>query len=54
LNSSNQLDATALDEVKVIIGEFAPLLLNPAAELLPIAFDSVPVHESLLLSFPSH
>jgi hypothetical protein len=54
LDPTNQLDATALDEIKVIIRELAPLLLNLAAELLPIAFDSVPIHESLLLSFASH
>src|SRR5262249_1320210 len=30
-----------------IIGELAPLLLNLAAELLPIAFNSVPIHREL-------
>ena len=54
LDPTNQLDATALDEIKVIIRELAPLLLNLATELLPIAFDSVPIRESLLLSFASH
>jgi hypothetical protein len=47
LDLADQLDSAALDAVKVIIGELAPLLLNFAAELLPIAFDSIPIHGKL-------
>jgi len=54
LDPTNQLDATALDEIKVINRELIPLLLNLAAELLPIAFYAVPIDESLLLSFAAH
>ncbi|CCM74292.1 hypothetical protein BN77_1412 [Rhizobium mesoamericanum STM3625] len=32
--------------IKIIIGEFAPLLLDLAFHLLPISFDSVPIHGS--------
>src|SRR5262249_41128667 len=29
---------------KIIVGELAPLLLNLAPELFPIAFDTIPIH----------
>src|SRR5262249_29745535 len=32
--------------VQVVVGQVAPLLLDLALELLPVAFDSVPVHGS--------
>ena len=43
LDLADQLDSAALDAVEVIVAELAPLLLNFAAELLPIAFDSIPI-----------
>ena len=36
LDLADQLDATALHEVKIIVRELAPLLLNLAAELLQL------------------
>src|SRR5262249_17137339 len=44
LKPAAQLHALALDDVEVVAGELAPLLLNPAFELLPIAFDTIPIH----------
>ena len=44
LNFPFQLFALALDNVKIVIGELAPLLLNTTAELLPIARDAIPIH----------
>src|SRR5439155_8324572 len=41
--------AFALDDVDVIVGEFAPLLLYLALELFPVAFDAIPIHRTLLL-----
>ena len=34
----------ACNDVKMIVGELAPLLLHIAFELLPVAFDAIPVH----------
>src|SRR5262249_57471145 len=39
LKPAAELRALALDDVEVVAGELAPLLLNLAFELLPIAFD---------------
>src|SRR5258707_450555 len=39
-----QLIAATLDHVEIIIGEFAPLLLGLAFDLLPVAFNPVPIH----------
>src|SRR5262249_35680773 len=44
LKPAAELRALALDDVEVIAGELAPLLLNLAFELLPIAFDTIPIH----------
>ena len=33
---------------KVVVGQFTPLFLGLAFELLPVAFDSIPVHRCLL------
>ena len=43
LKPAAELRALALDDVKIIVGELAPLLLNLAFELLPIAFDTIPI-----------
>src|SRR5262245_22482235 len=44
LKPAAELRALALDDVEVVAGELAPLLLNLAFELLPIAFDTIPIH----------
>jgi hypothetical protein len=43
LDLADELGAAPLDGVEVVIGELAPLLLNAPAELLPIAFDAIPM-----------
>src|SRR6266403_5101354 len=45
-----ELFAASFDHVEIVIGEFAPLLLGGALELLPVAFNPVPIHRHLLLS----
>jgi hypothetical protein len=35
--------------IELIVGELTPLLLNSALKLLPVSFESIPVHEALLL-----
>lgn len=32
------------DDIQLVVGELAPLLLDVALELLPVAFNSIPVH----------
>ena len=44
LDLADELVALAGDDVDVVVGELAPLLLHLARELLPVAFDAVPVH----------
>src|SRR5262245_35577826 len=44
LKPAAELRALALDDVEVVAGELAPLLLNLAFELLSIAFDTIPIH----------
>src|SRR5262245_26866873 len=50
LKPAAELHALALDDVEVVAGELAPLLLNLAFELLPIAFDTIPIHRFAPLS----
>src|SRR3569623_1934778 len=50
LDLSGQLLATALDGVEIVVGELAPLFLELAFHLLPVAFDNVPIHGSLLFN----
>src|SRR4029079_3493767 len=50
LDFADKLGAATLDDREIVVGELAPLLLGFAGELLPIAFDSIPVHGSWLLS----
>jgi hypothetical protein len=45
-----ELLLSPIDGVEVIVGESAPLLLDAAFELLPVSFDSIPVHDALHLS----
>src|SRR4029079_8905625 len=51
LDFAFELIAFAIDGSEVIIGELAPLLLDGALNLLPVSFDTVPVHDFLLLKF---
>lgn len=51
LNLAFKLLSTPIDNVEVIVGEPAPLLLGPALELLPVALDSILVHDALHWSF---
>src|SRR6185436_13868079 len=48
LDLADQLVALARDAVEVVVGELAPLLLRLALQLLPVAFDAIPVHAALL------
>src|ERR1700730_5948465 len=45
-----ELLTAALDHVEIVVGEFAPLFLGLALELLPVTFNPVPIHRRLLLS----
>ena len=44
LKPAAELRALTLDDVEIIFGELALLLLNLAFELFPIAFNSIPIH----------
>jgi hypothetical protein len=45
-----ELFAATLDHVEIVVGEFAPLLFGLPLELLPVAFNPVPIHRYLPLS----
>ena len=51
LQLAHKLVFLALDEVHVVVGQLAPLLFHFAGELLPVAFDAVFVHGSVLKTF---
>src|SRR5690606_25292546 len=44
LNLARELVALAGDDVEVVVGQLAPLLLDLALHLLPVTFDAVPIH----------
>src|SRR4051794_32689927 len=44
LDPAFELIAAAIDHVEIIVGQLSPLLLDLAFDLLPVPFDSVPVH----------
>ena len=44
LDAAGEFFAAAVDHVKVVVRELAPLLANLARKLLPIPFDTIPVH----------
>jgi hypothetical protein len=48
LKLADELLAIAGDDVHIVTGQFAPLLLHGALELFPIAFDLVPIHVTFL------
>src|SRR5262249_55075681 len=39
-----ELIAATVDDIEIVVGEFAPLLLHIALELLPVAFNAIPIH----------
>src|SRR5262249_23827511 len=47
LNLAFKLFSTAIYNVKIIVSELSPLLLDLTFDLLPISFDSIPVHVNL-------
>src|SRR5262249_38366319 len=51
LQSAGELLALAFNDVEIVIGELAPLLLNLAFELVPVSFHTIPIHFLLLLLF---
>jgi hypothetical protein len=44
LDDAKEFGALAVDDVEIVIGQLAPLLLSFALELLPVAFDLIPIH----------
>jgi hypothetical protein len=44
LHSAKQLVAYTESYFKFVVGDFAPLGLYPAFELLPVAFNAIPIH----------
>src|SRR4051794_32979391 len=48
LKPAGEFRPFALDHVEVVVGELAPLLLSLAFELIPVAFNTVPIHCLLL------
>jgi hypothetical protein len=50
LNLADQLVAFASGLIKIVIGQFAPVLFGLTGELFPFALDSIPVHV-ITLSF---
>src|SRR3954469_9197886 len=53
LDPAQQQVALSRDHVELVIGELAPLLQRVALELLPVAFDAVPVHFCFLVVMAS-
>src|SRR5665213_2285200 len=48
LHLADQLVTLATDYVELVVGELAPLFLGLALQLLPVAFDTIPIQVSLL------
>src|SRR5262245_5487637 len=46
LELAHQLVALAGDDIEIVIGQLAPLLLELALHLLPVAFHTVPIHKN--------
>ena len=44
LEDAEQFDALAVHDIDIVVGELAPLLLSLALELLPVAFNLIPIH----------
>jgi hypothetical protein len=52
LNLTFELFSAAVYNVKIVVSELSPLLLDPAFNLSPISFDSIPVHVNRHRSAP--
>src|SRR5262245_9891137 len=52
LDLADELIAVARHLVELVVGKLAPLLLQLAFHLLPVALDAIPVHAFLLLNNP--
>ena len=50
LQCAFELISFAVDRGEIIVGQLAPLFLDLAFDLLPIAFHPIPVHERFSLS----
>src|ERR1700674_297374 len=50
LDPADELGAFALDQIEIVVGELAPLLLRFAFYLLPVSFHAIPVHRCLPLA----
>src|SRR6185312_3417544 len=50
LNFAFQLILTTLDGIQIIVREFAPLFFDLSLDLLPVSFNTVPVHDLAPLS----
>src|SRR5712691_2636638 len=48
LDAADELVLLAADDGQVVFRQLAPLLLHLAGQLLPVAFDAIPIHDSLL------
>lgn len=44
LDSTGKLVTPSFGPVQVVVGQLAPGLLRVAFELLPVAFDAIPIH----------
>src|SRR5216683_1323305 len=48
LDAADELVLLAADDGQVVFRQLPPLLLHLAGQLLPVAFDAIPIHDSLL------
>src|SRR5689334_12477679 len=44
LQAAFELILLAVDDIEVVVGELAPLLLHLALDLLPVSFNAIPIH----------
>ena len=44
LDLAGELIAPAGNDVKIVVGQLAPLFLDPARDLFPVALNAIPVH----------
>lgn len=48
LEATLELALFAIDDVQVVVGQFALLFLHLAFDLFPVSFHTVPIHKALL------
>ncbi len=46
--STGQFFTLSVNDIEVIVGELAPILLGLALDLFPVAFNAIPIHDVLL------